>query len=341
MAWGLKYKKPIVPIRSHLDAELPFLLGSRQFIDFTASFDDGLARLRDHLGWLASPAGIMQTMQDRLQDAEHDLVRAVDDPSKQARIVDDIEYLKGQIALQSKVVADPQGVVRQVEEGIEERLADERKPGGEPAGGPSSHFINSPPGIAPIYYQNRTVEMQIIAGWLTDDSKRLMMVIGRGGIGKTVTVCRVLESLKHGQLPGDGGRLEIDGMIYLSAIGSRRLTAPNLFDDLRKLLTKATNQGLDPLFQDPLASTNEKMQALLDHFLDRRVVVLLDNFGKRDRPHRPHHPRPRLRAPRGPGRPAHAAPTWRQGDPDHAAMAPHDLSLVQSGRQTWIHLDGG
>ena len=47
-----------------------------------------------------------------------------------------------------------------------------------------------------------------------------MTVVGRGGIGKTAMVCRLLRSLEGGQLPDDGGPLTVDGIVYLSAARS-------------------------------------------------------------------------------------------------------------------------
>src|SRR5215510_4812980 len=57
---ALKYKKPVMPLLLDRDAELPFRLGSREYIKFTDSFDSGMARLRKHLAWMDSPEGQLQ-----------------------------------------------------------------------------------------------------------------------------------------------------------------------------------------------------------------------------------------------------------------------------------------
>jgi len=45
-------QKPIVPLLLHPDAEMPFQLEPRQYIDFTAAFDIALAQLRTiYSGW--------------------------------------------------------------------------------------------------------------------------------------------------------------------------------------------------------------------------------------------------------------------------------------------------
>src|SRR5262249_29716507 len=111
-----------------------------------------------------------------------------------------------------------------------------------------------------------------------DDTKRLMTVVGRGGVGKTAVACRVLKALESGQLPEDGGLLSVDGIVYLTANGLRRVTFPHLYEDLITLLPTHTAQELEAQYKNPQASTAAKMRALLAAFPQGRVVVLLDNF---------------------------------------------------------------
>src|SRR5262249_17953808 len=95
--------------------------------DFTGDSDAALARLRRHLEWLASPAGKLQALKDRLADAQRDLRRARD-PLEQNRTQDEIDELKRQIAEQQQEVANPQGAAKRVEESIARGLERERQP---------------------------------------------------------------------------------------------------------------------------------------------------------------------------------------------------------------------
>ena len=339
---ALKYKKPIVPLKLHADAEMPFRLDPRQYIDFTraldsdAEFNAALARLRKHLVWLASPAGDLQSLKDRLADAQRDLRRAPD-ASQQVRIRDEIEQLKKDVARQEEIVNNPQAAERRVEESIARGLERERQPERPVGGMQRSKFINPPPGIAPSYFQDRDMETGMLGSFLKDDASRLIVVIGRGGTGKTALVCRLLKSLEAGQLP-DGDALAVDGIVYLSATGTRRVNTPNLYADLCKLLPDEAATQLDALYRNPQAGTEYKMQSLLSHFTEGRTVVLLDNFED-----------------------VVDAETHRVRDeeldealralltlPHHTVkvilttrIAPQDLAVIQPGRQRPLHLDEG
>jgi len=102
---ALKCNKPVIPLRVELDAELPFRLEPRQFIDFTRDFEPALARLREHLMWLAEPQGVLQTRKDRLADAMRALPRAPE--SDRPRVMKEIADLERQVEQQERIVENP------------------------------------------------------------------------------------------------------------------------------------------------------------------------------------------------------------------------------------------
>lgn len=102
---ALKYNKPVIPLRLHGDAELPFRLEPRQYIDFAVDLGDGLARLRSHLAWMAEPAGVLQTQRDRLGEVLRGLSRTPE-PDR-PRVMAEIAALEQQIAEQQQIVEDP------------------------------------------------------------------------------------------------------------------------------------------------------------------------------------------------------------------------------------------
>jgi len=53
---------------------------------------------------------------------------------------------------------------------------------------------------------------------------------------ETAMACRLLKSLEDGRMPDDGGPMSVDGVVYLSATGKRRVNVPNMYADLSKLL---------------------------------------------------------------------------------------------------------
>src|SRR6266567_3753005 len=195
--WALKYKKPVIPLRVDADAELPFRLSSRQYIDFSAGFEAGLERERQPERPSAAPA--------------------------------------------------------------------------------RAKFVNTPPVVAPGYFQDRHVESELVGDFLRADDARMMTVVGRGGVGKTAMVCRLLKALEGGHLPDDLGELAADGIVYLSPAGAHPVNFPNLFADLCRLLPPETADRLLQRYRDPHETPAALMRALLDAVPSGRVVVLLDN----------------------------------------------------------------
>jgi tetratricopeptide (TPR) repeat protein len=274
---ALRYKKAIVPLLLHPDAVPPFQLEGRQYIDFTGDFNTGLAKLRQHLRWLSSSKGVLESLKDRLEDARRDHRRA-GGSDQQIRIEKEIILLKKQIDDQQRIIDDPEGAAKRVKESITRGIQQERQPE-KPVGDITrTKFINPPPDIAPTYFQDRYVETNLIGDFLKNDAQRLMTIVGRGGIGKTAMVCRLLKSLESGRLPDNGEEMSIDGIIYLSETGTRKVTVPNLYADLCSLLPDDIAKKLKEVYRDPKTSTESKMQALMEAFPSGQVLLLLDNF---------------------------------------------------------------
>ena len=274
---ALSYKKPIIPLLLQEGALLPFRLGSRQYIDLTGSFASGIAKLRQHFSWMESPDGQLQSLKYRLADAQRALPRA--EPERRPRIEADIDELKAQIANQQAIIANPRAAEKRVQGTIDAVLEVERQPSKPVSGISRGKFINPPPLIAPTWFRDRHVETGFIGNFLKDDALRLMTVVGRGGIGKSAMVCRLLRSLEGGQLPDDGGPLAVDGIVYLSDARSRhRVDVPDLYAGLAQLLPEETVKQLDLIYRNPQSSTEKTVEALTEAFSRGRTVILLDNF---------------------------------------------------------------
>jgi Domain of unknown function (DUF4062) len=75
----------------------------------------------------------------------------------------------------------------------------------------ASKFINPPPAVAPAWFQGRQLETRLLAKYVADPGIALVTVSGRGGIGKTALVCRLLKGLgalpARAAHPADAGRI--------------------------------------------------------------------------------------------------------------------------------------
>ncbi len=340
---ALKYKKPIIPILWHADAEIPFQLENRHYIQAPGDLEATLARLRDHLGFLHSDKGKLHTLKVRLMDAQRDLRRA-HDPHQQQRIEDEIASLKQQMADQKRIIQDPEGERKRVQESIATGMERERQPKKPTSGVSKTKFINLPPAVAPTYFQNRHLETELIGDFLENEAGRLMTVVGRAGIGKTALVCRLLKSLEGARLPSndenqDGGKaLHVDGIVYLSERGSRKINFANLYFDLCHLLPNEVAQKLNERYKDASISTAEKMKGLLRAFPKGRYAVLFDNFEDKVNPETLQMDDEEIQE---------VFTAFLTGEP-HAVkiilttrIAPKNLALIEPAQQQRIDLDEG
>lgn len=147
----------------------------------------------------------------------------------------------------------------------------------------ASKFVNPAPAVVPPWFQDRQVETGLLARYVTDPGIRMVTVAGRGGIGKTAMVCRLLKGLEAGRIPdveGDLAAVAVGGIVYLSRNGVHQVEYSTLVADLLRLLPPEEAQRLQHLYRDSRHSPVQMMLALLEAFPARApvVVVLLDNL---------------------------------------------------------------
>jgi tetratricopeptide (TPR) repeat protein len=169
------------------------------------------------------------------------------------------------------------GTRRRIGSGIER----EQVPA-EPQPVRASKFVNPPPTAAPASFQDRQAETGQLARYVTDPGIAMVTVTGRGGIGKTAMVCRLLKGLEAGRIPdadGEPAAITVGGIVYLSGNGLHKVEYPTLVADLLKLLPAEKARRLQRIYQDPHHSAAETMLAVLEAFpAGEPVVVLLDNL---------------------------------------------------------------
>lgn len=333
---ALQYKKPVILLLLSRDVSMPFRLMNRYTIDFTSNFANALDRLCNHLSLLRGPQGILLALQDRLIDAQRDLKNAQDE-LRVRRIEDEILQLETEIHAQQSILDDPQAALRRVGENIEQGLRQERQEEKQASSLPGVRIINPPPGVPPSYFQDRLAETKLLDQALRDDAIRMVLVVGRSGVGKTAVVCRLLNALKWGQLPDGGGTFTVHGIVYLSTLGSRRITLHNICTDLSQLLPVAQAQKAQGLLKEPYMSAEAKMRSFLSYFSTEKIMLLLDNFedlvdvtGKIIDPELDESLRALLTVPH------HGVKTILT-----TRIAPKGLRLIQPGRQEVIELAEG
>lgn len=106
-------------------------------------------------------------------------------------------------------------------------------------------IVNSPPGVVPEYFEGRHDETKIIADFLKNEDQSLMTVVGRGGTGKTVMICRILKAIENKKSLNGIEMAEAEAIAYFSMKGSRHISFENIFYDLCSILPEEDEKRLD------------------------------------------------------------------------------------------------
>ncbi|MBN1889300.1 MAG: tetratricopeptide repeat protein [Thermoflexales bacterium] len=128
-------------------------------------------------------------------------------------------------------------------------------------------------------FKDRARETGELCTHLAQENVRLISIVGRGGMGKTALVSRVLADLEHGVLPvpGQDKELAIDGLLYLSAL-STGLSLERIYADVGRMLGEPAAGRLAARWASGEIPLAAKVEYLLEVMQDGLYVILLDNL---------------------------------------------------------------
>jgi len=156
----------------------------------------------------------------------------------------------------------------------------EQASAGEPADpGPEAHPIVGPvPTTKSEHFQNRIAELQMLWDSIADDAVRLLLVCGRGGVGKTALVSKLVRELRPALEDGAEGQDDVGAVVYVSLRQPEARSVDSIAELIISVLPsdvaddaqmhwnnrRSLSAGLEYLFHRALA--------------DRRRLIILDNF---------------------------------------------------------------
>lgn len=131
------------------------------------------------------------------------------------------------------------------------------------------------------HFKDRLREIQALCDHLADASVRLVSVVGRGGMGKTALVSKVLADLERGVKPSEGLEpsegWQVDGILYLSA-RSTGLGLERIYADVGRMLGEPAASRLAARWADRDTPLAAKVEYLLEAMRDGLYLILLDNL---------------------------------------------------------------
>jgi tetratricopeptide (TPR) repeat protein len=271
---AVSYNRPITVVCTAPDQTCPLLLDTRKLIDFSAGRNTALDALVDRLLSLSTPAGQLESLREQLAGSRRSSIYAK--PTTKARYLSEIRALEQQIAVFEAHRDQGQIVHERIARGLER----ERRTPAEVKSQPSARLriVYTPPLSVPRYFENRSVETGLIGDFLRDTSACILTVHGRGGVGKTALVCRVLRELENDALPDNGGALTMAAIVYLNAIRASSNLFPQLLSGLFLTLDISVQKELQPVLDNPHGTIATKLRELLPRLSRDPTIILLDNF---------------------------------------------------------------
>jgi len=116
---------------------------------------------------------------------------------------------------------------------------------------------------------------------LGDQTVKLIVIVGRGGIGKTALLSKVFQEIERGELnlTDESSAMGADGIVYVSCRGTTdKPGIERLYTDVARMLGSPHAEELLEFWKNGNISLDNKMQFLLSRLRDGCYLLVLDNL---------------------------------------------------------------
>ncbi|RVK33826.1 trypsin-like peptidase domain-containing protein [Sinorhizobium meliloti] len=279
---ALDYKKPIVVVQAG-DKRPSGRFARRPVVPVGLGQVPSTDALRLLIMGTVTLEGQLQSAQSYLADAREMLEHAQNEneAERARRMVEEWEQRADAL---EEALSDPDRVRQQQAKRVEAGIELERR---EPSKVQPSRSIGERRtfGKLPVpvtrFFQDRELQSRAISDFLKNESSRILLVTGRGGVGKSAMVCRLFDAFKRGELPDGLGRIAVDGTILLSfktgflpTAGNLRLALVELASDKDRARLEAL-LGRSPWSETPLA---QALALFSGSRYAAPIPILLDNM---------------------------------------------------------------
>ena len=238
---ALDYKKPIIVVQDG-DIAPGGRRARRPHVSIGTAQTNLTETLRLMIVGTATSGGQLQAAQIYLEDARDALIRA-SGTHHETRFQHVVAEWEQRVNSLSEFLSEPDLVRERLDKRVEIGLELQRKRTSA-YHAPRSRVHGDYPVPLQSLFQDRETETRALCDFFRDPSSRIAFVSGRGGIGKSAMVCRVLYGIEHGNFPDDNGSFSAHSVILLSFKTARLPTS----EELRMgLLESAADQDRDRL----------------------------------------------------------------------------------------------
>ena len=270
---GLNRLIPVIPLLFE-DCEVPRVLKTLNYIDFRENYDRGIAQLKRRLGSLEDDhLSYLQSLLTGYQSAQ----QHSNEPNK---FSDKIDHLQVTIATWNRRAGIQQEKLSEQHQRVAEGLQDMRAMiSAEAVEDETPEKITIAGQLlkdVSVLFKDRHEERKQLLDLIGENRIRVISILGRGGIGKTALVSKLLNDIQRESPEEHYTKLQIKGVAFLST-RSKGISLERIFITCAEMLGDDTEKELLGVWTDANLTTEEKTVKLLRKMAEGIYIIILDN----------------------------------------------------------------